>query len=48
MDPFTSQKQNNTQNSLILVGDQEEYKIEVILDEKKAPGCGNNLRYLVK
>jgi hypothetical protein len=48
MDLFTSQKQDNTQNSLILISDQEEYEIEVILNKKKAPGYGNNLRYLVK
>ena len=48
MDLFTSQKQDDAQNGLTLVGDQEEYEIEVILDEKKAPGHGNNLYYLVK
>ena len=47
-DPFTSQKQDDAQNGPTLVGDQEEYEIEAILDEKKAPGRGNNLRYLVK
>jgi hypothetical protein len=47
-DPFPSQQQDDSQIGPTLIGDQEEYEIEAILDEKRARGRGNNLRYLVK
>src|SRR5271157_241315 len=47
-DPLPSQTQDDTQNGPKLVGDQEEYEIEEILDEKQVPGRGQRLRYLVK
>lgn len=46
--PFPSQKQDDAQKGPTLIGDQEEYEIEEILDEKRARGRGQRLHYLIK
>lgn len=46
--PLPGQIVEESQPPAILVDDTEMYDIECILDQKKAPGRGSRLRYLVK
>lgn len=46
--PLPGQIIEESQPPAILVDNTEEYDVECILDQKKAPGRGSRLRYLVK
>ena len=46
--PLPGQVVQDSQPPAILVDDTEKYDVECILDQKRAPGRGNRLRYLVK
>ncbi|KAI0994821.1 hypothetical protein K3495_g13361 [Podosphaera aphanis] len=46
--PLKGQVTDDGQPSAILVDGSEEYEVEKILDQKRAPGKGKKLKYLVK